>query len=116
MHSATSTIRRNSAFAVAIILLQQLGNHANADDWTQYGGLNRNGFSKEKGLLREWAKEGPPLLWKVTNLGTGFFPVSVSGSRLYTLAFRDKDEYAVALDRGTGKELWAVQLGLSREG
>jgi outer membrane protein assembly factor BamB len=86
-----------------------------AADWPQYGGPNRNGFSKETGLLREWPHEGPPLLWKVSELGAGYSPVSVVGSRLYTLAMRDKDEFAIALDRGTGKEVWATRLGVSRE-
>jgi outer membrane protein assembly factor BamB len=86
-----------------------------ASDWPQYGGPNRNGFSKETGLLREWPKDGPVLLWKVSDLGGGFSPVSVAGSRLYTLAMRDKDEFAIGLDRGTGKELWATRLGVSRE-
>jgi outer membrane protein assembly factor BamB len=42
-------------------------------------------------------------------------PVSVAEGRIYTLAFREGKEYAVALDRGTGKEVWAVALGLGRQ-
>src|SRR5262245_28027585 len=86
-----------------------------AADWPQYGGPERNGISREKGLLREWPANGPPLFWKVTDLGKGYSPVSVVGTRIFTLAFRGDEEYAVALDLGTGKELWAASLGVARE-
>jgi outer membrane protein assembly factor BamB len=88
---------------------------AAAGDWPQYGGPDRNGVSKETGLLKEWPEQGPPLLWQITDLGTGYSPVSVVGSRLYTLAYRGPEEFVVALDRGNGKEIWATSLGVARE-
>lgn len=96
-------------------LLALYGATASAGDWPQYGGPNRNGVSEEKELLRQWPADGPPLLWKRTDLGTGYSPVSVVGFRVYTLAYRDNDEVVVALDRGTGKEVWARSLGVARE-
>jgi outer membrane protein assembly factor BamB len=97
-------------------LLPLLGPTAvSAGDWPQYGGPDRNGISQETGLLRQWPEDGPPLLWKVSELGTGYSPVSVVGTRVYTLAHRGDDEFVVALDRGTGKEVWAVSLGIARE-
>jgi outer membrane protein assembly factor BamB len=86
-----------------------------AGDWPQYGGPDRNGIAREAGLLEEWPEGGPPLLWKAADLGTGYSPVSVVGTRVYTLAHRGDAEYVVALDRGTGKELWASSLGIARE-
>ena len=97
------------------LLVLILAHAARADDWPQYGGPERTGVSKETGLLREWPENGPPLLWHVSDLGGGLSPVSVVGSRLYTLAYRGDAEFVVALDRGTGKELWATSLGLARE-
>jgi hypothetical protein len=44
---------------------------ARADDWPQWQGPDRNAISKERGLLKEWPKDGPPLAWKVTGLGGG---------------------------------------------
>jgi outer membrane protein assembly factor BamB/precorrin-6B methylase 2 len=84
---------------------------AGAGDWPQWRGPDRSGVANETGLLKEWPADGPPLLWKVEGLGTGFSPVSVQGGRLYTVAFRGDDEVAIALDRGTGKEVWATRLG-----
>src|ERR1700688_1752757 len=79
--------------------------------WPQFRGPDRSNVARDTGLLKEWPKEGPPLVWKVTNLGSGMAPVSIAEGRIYTLAFREGKEYAVALDRGTGKEVWAVALG-----
>lgn len=83
--------------------------------WPQFRGADRSNVSRDTGLLTEWPKDGPPLLWKVTNLGSGYAPVSIAEGRLYTLAHRDANECAVALDRGTGKEVWATVLGPARE-
>src|SRR5262245_12568703 len=83
--------------------------------WPQFRGPDRSNVAKDTGLLKEWPKEGPPLVWKITTLGTGMAPVSVAEGRIYTLAFRDGKEFAVALDRGTGKEIWAVELGPGRQ-
>jgi outer membrane protein assembly factor BamB len=83
--------------------------------WPQFRGADRSNIAKDTGLLKEWPKDGPPLLWKVNNLGTGNAPVSVAEGRVYTLAHRDGKEFVVALDRGTGKELWTTLLGPARE-
>jgi outer membrane protein assembly factor BamB/precorrin-6B methylase 2 len=83
--------------------------------WPQFRGPDRTNVAKDTGLLKQWPEDGPPLAWKVTHLGAGMAPVSVAEGRLYTLAFRDGTEYAVALDRGTGKEVWAAALGPGRQ-
>src|SRR2546421_8466951 len=41
-------------------------------DWPQWQGVDRDGKSKETGLLATWPKEGPPLAWQATGLGDGF--------------------------------------------
>ena len=83
--------------------------------WPQFRGPDRSNVARDTGLLKEWPKEGPPLVWKVTNLGAGYAPVSIAEGRIYTLAHRDANEYLVALDRGTGKEIWATLLAPARE-
>ena len=37
---------------------------ARAADWPQWRGPQRNGVSSETGLLKEWPKEGPRLVWQ----------------------------------------------------
>src|SRR5437868_2917397 len=58
---------------------------AHAVDSPQWRGSQRNGISGETGLLKEWPKEGPKLVWKVTDVGSGYSTPSVVGDRLYLL-------------------------------
>ncbi len=56
------------------------------EDWPQWRGPNRDGISKETGLLKQWPQEGPKLLWQVRDLGSGYATPSVSGGRIYLLS------------------------------
>ena len=38
-------------------------------DWPQWRGPDRNGLSKETGLMKQWPASGPPRLWSISNLG-----------------------------------------------
>jgi outer membrane protein assembly factor BamB len=81
-------------------------------DWPGWRGANRTGISTETGLLKEWPKDGPKLVWQITNLGGGYSTPSIAGGRIYVLATReDKKEYVVALDAKDGKEVWAARAG-----
>jgi outer membrane protein assembly factor BamB len=80
-------------------------------DWPQWRGANRDGISKETGLLKEWGKDGPPLVWKTTGAGRGYSTLAVSKGRIYTMGLRGDKEFIVAFDVATGKEVWAVQNG-----
>ncbi len=80
-------------------------------DWPQWRGANRDGISKETGLLKEWPEGGPPLAWKATGAGRGYSSLSLSKGRMYTLGLRGTREYVIAFDVKTGKEVWATQHG-----
>jgi len=54
-----------------------------AGDWPTFRGPNRDGKSPDTGLLKEWPADGPPLLWKVDNIGKGFSGVAVAGDTVY---------------------------------
>src|SRR5437764_5101769 len=41
-------------------------------DWPQWQGVDRNAQSREKGLLQQWPKEGPKLLWTAEGLGENY--------------------------------------------
>ena len=45
---------------------------ASAADWPQWRGPQRDGISQETGLLKEWPKAGPKLLWTVDKAGSGY--------------------------------------------
>jgi outer membrane protein assembly factor BamB len=83
---------------------------AAAADWPQWMGPARNGSSPETGLLTDWSRQRPKVIWKVAG-GDGYSSVAVVGDRAFTLVQRDGKELAVALEAATGKELWATPLG-----
>ena len=71
----------------------------------------RTGVSKETGLLQDWPKEGPPLRWKATDLGTGYSSPAVAAGRVYLQTTRSGEEFTLALDEKTGKQAWSVAIG-----
>jgi outer membrane protein assembly factor BamB len=79
-------------------------------DWPQFRGPERDGHGREAGLLRSWADGSPRLLWRQP-IGEGFSGIAASGGRLFTMAAYGEEEYALALDAATGRELWRVPLG-----
>ena len=42
-----------------------------AADWPQWRGPKSDGISPEKGLLKEWPSDGPPLAWRTKGVEIG---------------------------------------------
>jgi outer membrane protein assembly factor BamB len=82
-----------------------------ADDWPQWQGPDRNAVSKERGLLKEWPKDGPPLAWKITGLGGGDSAPAVIAGRIFGMSNRGEDEVVWALSENDGKEVWVKRIG-----
>ena len=83
-----------------------------AADWPQWRGPQRNGISAETGLLAEWPKEGPKLVWQVKDIDSGYSTPSVVGDRLYLLSNQGLDnEFVQALDAKGGKRIWSQRIG-----
>ena len=80
-------------------------------EWPQWRGPNRDGVSRESGLLKEWRSAGPPLAWKTRGLGNGYSTVAVSQGRLYTMGVRGDQEFIMAIDAKDGKPLWVRAHG-----
>jgi outer membrane protein assembly factor BamB len=76
-------------------------------DWGQFRGPKRDGVSTETGLLKEWPKAGPTLVWKATGVGQAMSSVSVVGNKVFTMG----DGMMLALDAATGKVLWKTMTG-----
>src|SRR4051794_8749832 len=99
-----------SALLALLALLQSAGG-AFADDWPQWRGPNRDGISKETGLLKDWPKDGPKLLWQVKEIGSGYSTPSVVGDRLYLMSNTGlTDEFVKALSTVGGQEVWSVRV------
>ena len=82
-----------------------------ADDWPQWRGINRDGKSAEKGLLRKWPEGGPKQLWKIGGLGEGYASFSVVKGKLYTVGQFGDQERVLAFDVKDGKKLWQAEAG-----
>ena len=98
-------MKRIVVFLVVSILLCSGILTTSATEWPQWRGPNRDGVSDEVGLLKEWAPNGPKMLWKIS-LGEGFSGISVSQGRVYTMLSKGDDEFVVCLDAADGQEIW----------
>lgn len=97
---------------VAALLLSVSGGAIHADDWPQWRGPNRDGVSREKGLLQQWPKAGPKLVWQIENLGEGYSTPAVAKGRVYVMANQGlDDEFVKALNAKDGREIWSTRLG-----
>ena len=94
------------AVAVAVLIPQ-----AEADNWPQWRGPNRNGVSDEKGWLDNW----PPTLVWTQFVNVGYSGAAVVDDRLYTMGYSEKaaEEYVYCLDALTGSNLWSHSYGCS---
>ncbi len=97
--------------AILLLALAQQALAQSAASWPQWRGANRDGISKETGLLKQWPAEGPPLVWKTTGAGGGYSSFSVANGKLYTMGLRGEREYVIAFDVATGKEAWSTAHG-----
>jgi outer membrane protein assembly factor BamB len=86
-----------------------LAGAALAGDWPQFRGPNRDGISRETGLLKSWPAGGPKVLWKASS-GDGFSHVVVAGGRVITLLGQGSQEVAVAFDAASGKPVWKTVI------
>jgi outer membrane protein assembly factor BamB len=100
---------RISLLAIVLLVVGQVS--AQTANWPQWRGPNRDGISKETGLLKQWPAEGPPLVWKASGAGRGYSSFSVVNGKLYTMGLRGNREFVVAFDVATGKEAWATAHG-----
>lgn len=97
-------------FLHLILLPAAWGQVPSADgDWPQWRGPNRDGISMDKGLLKEWPKEGPAMLWQVDSVGVGYSSIAVKDGRIFTQGDLNGVEHIIALDAKDGRTLWAVQ-------
>jgi outer membrane protein assembly factor BamB len=80
-------------------------------DWPGWRGPNRDNRSPDTGLLKEWPKGGPKLLWTFDDGGTGYSCASLVGGKLYFTGTRGGKAEIICLDAANGKELWSSAIG-----
>lgn len=80
-------------------------------DWPQWRGDSRRDHSPDKGLLAQWPQEGPKQVWSFNNAGSGYAGFAIAKDSLFTMGLRDGQEFLIAVDASTGKELWSSSAG-----
>ena len=80
-------------------------------DWPQWRGPDRNGLSKETGLMKQWPASGPPRLWSISNLGAGYGTVAIQGDRIFVQTLVGRQSAVASLNRSDGKLIWSRALG-----
>ncbi len=84
---------------------------ATAADWPQWRGAHRDGKSADTALLDSWPQGGPRLLWKAQDLGDGYSGPAIVGDRLFIQGQRDGQQFVMAYDVHTGKQIWKTAAG-----
>ena len=85
--------------------------NSQAADWPTFLGAGRDGRSPDAGLLKQWPKEGPKLLWKVETVGPGWSSVAVVNGLVFTTGNEGANQMLICLDEKTGKEKWRAVQG-----
>lgn len=89
-----------------VVTMSILAPVAGPNDWPQWRGPNRDGISAEKGLLKEWPKDGPQKLFTVEGCGGGYSSVAVAGGFIYGTGKLNDKECLWCRTEADGKEVW----------
>ena len=96
---------------LSVLLVTILAVPAMAADWPQWRGPQRDGISRETGLLDVWPAGGPPLVWRAQGLGQGYSALAITQGRIFTQGQRGDRQFVLALDVATGKKIWEAPTG-----
>jgi outer membrane protein assembly factor BamB len=103
------------AATVFVVGTVSLTGQSASSDWPQWRGPDRNGLSKETGLLSQWPRSGPPVVWSAAMLGAGYGSIAVQGDRVYVQGMRNRQSVVSTLNRADGKLVWVRILGPAGE-
>ena len=92
-----------AVFALLLLLSVVEAGAQTGGEWPQWRGANRDGISKETGLLKQWPEGGPPLVWKAAGAGRGYSSFAVSKGRLYTMGLQGRPRARHRLRRRHGQ-------------
>jgi outer membrane protein assembly factor BamB len=94
---------------VASMLLQSLAFAADpTGQWFQWRGPNRDGVSKETGLLSKWPDAGPAVAYHIDGLGRGMSSVAIADGRLLTMGSVDGKCHVTCRNASNGSPVWST--------
>ncbi len=104
---STRAVRRPSLLITATIAsLIALTAQAATNDWTQFGGPNRDFSTATATLAESWAESGPKVLWEQPLGDHGHATVLAEGDRLYAFFRSGETDVLRALDAANGATIW----------
>src|SRR5262245_61934763 len=80
-------------------------------DWPQWRGPERNGVSKDTGLIKQWPSSGPQRAWSISSLGEGYGSLAIKGDRIFVQGTSGSSSVVFCLNRSDGKTAWSAALG-----
>jgi outer membrane protein assembly factor BamB len=98
---------RTSALCTSLLVLSV---SAQAADWPQWRGPNRDGVVMDQKHAFHKLPAEPKVLWKIP-AGPGQSSPVMAGGKLIFMDGKDGQEIAHCLDATTGKELWSAAAG-----
>ncbi|MEZ6058381.1 MAG: PQQ-binding-like beta-propeller repeat protein [Planctomycetaceae bacterium] len=99
----------SGALIFGTLLLGALAPFAQAGDWPQILGPQRNGKApKEEKLAESWPVFGPPVLW-TKNVGDGYAGIVTAGDRAILFHRLGDNEVIECLQVDNGKTLWTSE-------
>jgi outer membrane protein assembly factor BamB len=101
--------QKDILLSIIIIMLTVDSSGGQAHGWR---GPNRSGVYIESDLMKSWPIEGPPLVWEVSGIGTGFSSVTVVDDVIYITGKKDSVDVLTALSPD-GKKKWETVYGKS---
>jgi outer membrane protein assembly factor BamB len=108
----SSRLFPTAVFTMLILFVatsSDVSRRADAGDWSQFLGPNRNGISLEEGLIDEWPAGGPPEVWRVKG-GVGMSGVVVQADTACTLIQTNEQQRVLALNAKTGATRWSTPV------
>lgn len=100
-------------FPLSISLLVSTASPLLSKDWPQWRGPNLDASSTETGIIKDWSKSPPKLLWNSEGAGKGYSSVSVSKGVIYTTGnfSGDREGQGIsAFSTKDGKLLWQTPV------
>ena len=84
---------------------------AAGSDSPQWRGPDRTGISPAADLLAEWPDDGPPILWRIDDIGAGFGSVATQDGTVYIQGTQDGDSAVFSRNAEDGSAGWTTTLG-----
>ena len=94
-------VKKSPSVGVSVLCIMWAvcwANCAGADDWPAWRGPNRDGICREKGLLKEWPKDGPEAALEGHRTGHRLQRTGHRRQRPLHMGDKDDKEWVLALD------------------